>query len=183
MRVIVTVIIGKRTNEDFEKIFELARIVAQSVDCSLEIPRQVARQQHRANAPATTPCEYWRINLFFPFIDHLMTQFDERFPESSRSIYLGYYLIPKYLPQLDDEKLKAIRESYQADLPQFHSFEQELLRWRNMTRKFDVNDKYPLQTALKIADKEFFPNLHAILSSILTLPVGSVCCERSFSSL
>ena len=178
-----TVIISKRTNEDFEKIFERARIVAQSVDCSLEIPRQVARQQHRANAPATTPCEYWRINLFFPFIDHLMTQFDERFPESSRNMYLGYYLIPKYLPQLDDEKLKAICESYQADLPQFHSFEQELLRWRNMTRKFDVNDKYPLQTALKIADKEFFPNLHAILSSILTLPVGSVCCERSFSSL
>ena len=84
-----------------------------------------------------------------------MTQFDERFPESSRNMYLGYYLIPKYLPQLDDEKLKAIRESYQADLPQFHSFEQELLRWRNMTRKFDVNDKYALQTALKIADKEF----------------------------
>ena len=42
---------------------------------------------------------------------------------------------------------------------------------------------HPLHTALKIADKEFFPNLHAILSSILTLPVGSVCCERSFSSL
>ena len=178
-----TVIISKRTNEDFQKIFQRARIVAQSVDCSLEIPRQVARQQHRANAPATTPFEYWRINLFFPFIDHLMTQFDERFPDSSRNMYLGYYLIPKYLPQLDDEELKAIRESYQADLPQFHSFEQEFLRWRNMTRKFDVNDKYPLQTALKIADKEFFPNLHAILSSILTLPVGSVCCERSFSSL
>ena len=51
-----TVIISKRTNEDFEKIFERARIVAKSVDCSLEIPRQVARQQHRANAPATTPC-------------------------------------------------------------------------------------------------------------------------------
>ena len=150
-----TVIISKRTNEDFEKIFERARIVAQSVDCSLEIPRQVARQQHRANAPATTPCEYWRINLFFPFIDHSMTQFDERFPESSCNMSLGYYLIPKYLPQLDDEKLKAIRESYQADLPQFHLFEQELLCWRNMTRKFDVNDKYPLQTALKIADKEF----------------------------
>ena len=46
-----------------------------------------------------------------------------------------------------------------------------------------IYDKYPLQTALKIADKEFFPNLHAILLSILTLPVGSVCCERSFSSL
>ena len=41
-----------------------------------------------------------------------MTQFDERFPESSRNMYLGYYLIPKYLPQLDDEKLKAIRESF-----------------------------------------------------------------------
>ena len=31
-----------------------------------------------------------------------------------------------------------------------------------MTRKFDVNDKYPLQTAFKIADKEFFPNLHVM---------------------
>ena len=126
---------------------------------------------------------------YFSYINY-MTIYSHKFLTDCKlselriaNMYLGYYLIPKYLPQLDDEKLKAIRESYQADLPQFHSFKQELLRWRNMTRKFDVNDKYPLQTPLKIADKEFFPDLHAILSSILTLPVGSVCCERSVSSL
>ena len=80
-----TVIISKRTNEDFEKIFERARIVAQSVDCSLEIPRQVARQQHRANAPATTPCEYcledqFILSIHRPLNDTIRRTFPRVFP-------------------------------------------------------------------------------------------------------
>ena len=32
-------------------------------------------------------------------------------------------------------------------------------------------------------NKSFYPNIHAILLLLLTLPVGSCSCERSFSSL
>ena len=32
-------------------------------------------------------------------------------------------------------------------------------------------------------DKDFYPNVHAILKLLLTLPVGSVSCERSFSKM
>ena len=40
-----------------------------------------------------------------------------------------------------------------------------------------------LLDALRIADSEFFPNIHSILKLVLTLPVGSVPCEPSFSAM
>ena len=36
---------------------------------------------------------------------------------------------------------------------------------------------------MAIADAEFFPNIHEIMKLILTIPVGSVPCERSFSAM
>ena len=40
-----------------------------------------------------------------------------------------------------------------------------------------------LQTAIKLANKDLYPNVFIILQVLLTLPVTSVCCERSFLSL
>ena len=40
-----------------------------------------------------------------------------------------------------------------------------------------------LLDALQITDSEFFPNIHSILKLVLTLQVGSVPCERSFSAI
>ena len=47
----------------------------------------------------------------------------------------------------------------------------------------DQLEKMSLVDALTFADKEFFPNVYEVLKLILTLPVGSVPCERSFSIL
>lgn len=43
--------------------------------------------------------------------------------------------------------------------------------------------KHALASALKVADSDFFPNIHEIMRLIYTLPVGSVPCERSFSAM
>ena len=40
-----------------------------------------------------------------------------------------------------------------------------------------------LTDALKIANPMLFPNISAILQLLLTLPVGSCSCERSFSAM
>ena len=42
---------------------------------------------------------------------------------------------------------------------------------------------HTLLDTLKLADANFFPNVHEIIKLILTIPVGAVPCERSFSAM
>ena len=44
-------------------------------------------------------------------------------------------------------------------------------------------NEIPLQDTLKIANSDFFPNVHSILKLVLTLLVGSIPCDRSFSAM
>ena len=41
-------------------------------------PRTASRQQHRANAPHDTAEEYYRRNLFIPFLDHITQEMSSR---------------------------------------------------------------------------------------------------------
>lgn len=45
------------------------------------------------------------------------------------------------------------------------------------------SEKIKLLDVLILADSEFFPNVHEIVKLMLTLPVGSVPCEHSFSTM
>ena len=82
--------------------------------------------------------------------------------------------------------MKAIEIFYEGDLPSVTTFEAEVEIWKE---KFAAEadkaqlDKMKLVDVLPLADMEFFPNIHAILRIILTIPVGSVPCEHSFSGL
>jgi len=40
-----------------------------------------------------------------------------------------------------------------------------------------------LQQAVSHCDEAFYPNISTILQLLLTLPVGSYSCERSFTSM
>ena len=46
-----------------------------------------------------------------------------------------------------------------------------------------ILEKMDLIAALKHADRDFFPNINSVLKLMLTLPVGAVPCERSFSAM
>jgi hypothetical protein len=48
-------------------------------------------------------------------------------------------------------------------------------------QKQDSNQS--LEEAIEIADPNYYPNLHAVVRVLLTIPVGSVPCERSFSDM
>ena len=41
-------------------------------------PRTASRQQHRANAPYDTAEEYYRRNLFIPFLDYITQEMSLR---------------------------------------------------------------------------------------------------------
>jgi hypothetical protein len=40
-----------------------------------------------------------------------------------------------------------------------------------------------LEEAIALADPIYYPNVHAIFRVLLTMPVWSVPCERSFSAM
>ena len=75
----------KALNEKREKaeaVFKrwYSNAVELSSDLATEpsIPRTASRQQHRANSPHDTPEEYYRRNLFVPFLDHITQEMSSR---------------------------------------------------------------------------------------------------------
>ena len=99
---------------------------------------------------------------------------------------LVVYLVPSDLHLLTDTHMKNIVEYYGKFLTREESygFEYEVRKSRRL------HDKTPAETrpkspaeALKCSSRQIFPAIHRILIILLTTPVGSVSCERSFSAL
>ena len=71
-----------------------AERMASIIDVTLAAPRLVGRQQHRANADIGSGSvqDYYRINVYYPFVDHVLLQLKERFS--------GHFSIIKQLSAL-----------------------------------------------------------------------------------
>jgi hypothetical protein len=48
------------------------------IDISESMPRRCGQQTTRANHPTETPKQYWRISLYYPFMNHLITELQSR---------------------------------------------------------------------------------------------------------
>ena len=52
-----------------------------------------------------------------------------------------------------------------------------------LCRSSKQDSNQSLEEAIELADPNYYPNLHAVFRVLLTMPVGSVPCERSFSDM
>ena len=142
------------------------------------------RQVHRANAPATNVEDFYRVNYYFPFVDHVISHLQSRFPVELKNALLAFYLLPEKVQQLTKEQEKNIMEEFIGEMPSPSTFQQELDRWKHKVSIMTPEAKrQQLVAQLGKIDKNFYPNIYAVLSMLLTLPVGSCSCERSFSAL
>jgi hypothetical protein len=66
-----------------------------------------------------------------------------------------------------------------ADVTDLDAFKNEISRW---TKKTEMLTEKSLQETVRITNKDLYLN-NLVLRLLLILPVTSVCCERSFSSL
>ena len=174
---------------DEQKITVLYR---RSVDFANKIgvepqkPRSANRQRHRANAGAAEQSveQYFKLNVFHPFLDHIITHLQNRFPTEIQNVMYASYLIPKRLRQMSPEIEATLLATFVDDMPSPTEFEQEMLRWKTKWSRMMVQDRPDtLIEAVEKCREEFFPNIAAILQLLLTLPIGSVACDRTFSSL
>ena len=59
----------------------------------------------------------------------------------------------------------------------------EMERWKMFCAGLQKQDSnQSLEEAIELTDPYYYPNLHAVFRVLLTMPVGSVPCERSFSA-
>ena len=104
----------KHNDEQFDCLFSRAEKIAERLEVDLKPKRRVffffifigilpshysniiyhvGRQVHRKNAaPDTSPVSAHK--LFFPFIDHVISEMERRFPDDLKNHMTGYYLIP-----------------------------------------------------------------------------------------
>ena len=68
------------------------------------LPRRCGRQTTRANHPTETPKLYWRISLYNPFLDHLITELESCLLKSENSFH-AQHLLPRAVKEL---KIKSL---------------------------------------------------------------------------
>ncbi len=181
-------ILLQRQESKFDVLWEKATAIADTIDIVLSKPRTVACSRFRSNAGSeldSGAMEYYRRNVYYPFIDHCVSQFNERFPATAESLFLWYKLLPSKMCSLTEGDIVAIEQFYGPDLPDKVAFKCEVEKWKVMVSQTDNSSmpKHALSAALQAADSDFSPNIHEIMRLILTLPVGSVPCERSSSAM
>ena len=181
-------------NAEHSRLYEEAVQLAGGIGIEPSQPRTVQRQVHRDNAPATSPNQYYRINLTRVFLDHAVQQLDSRFPPEAYTCYKGMSIVPAVLlNNLPSWKANVHEfcDDYPDDIPNAVGLHAELELWQRMwmqkrdeffvQRQENVPEK--ISETLKVVDPPSFPNVFAILQILATIPVTSCSCERSISSL
>ena len=172
---------SERESDRFRELWQV--IIQISTDLAIEPSRKrnVKRQQNRTNPPVADTESYYRVAYYFTFLDHILSHLKTRFPPELEGALLATSLLPGNVSGISSETIANIKAEYSAHLPYPSSFESEVATWK--VHVAETSDKgTDLLSICNFADenKVFYPNIHTVL---LSLPVGSCSCERSFSAL
>ncbi|XP_060865953.1 52 kDa repressor of the inhibitor of the protein kinase-like [Metopolophium dirhodum] len=181
--------IVKKTLEDIRNDDEFLKIVTDSKEYlgieSLTAPRITNRQKGRSNNPAETAEIYYKINVYYPFLDYVLSELAARFSNHHEKIGNLQILIPKFMKNKNDakSKLTEIHKMYLVN----EKLENLLCEYQLWTKKWegisdDLNEFNAIKT-LEKCDKQFFPLIYNLLKILATLPVSTASAERSFSTL
>ena len=98
---------------------------------------------------------------------------------------LATHLLPSNVSSISDATIAKLSAEFADVLPHQSEIKTEINTWKVHMSEFNLSEKDCLLTTCRVADKHkmYYPNVHSMLMLLLSLPVGSCSCERSFSSL
>lgn len=200
---VLTILKEKRRNSDanFNLIFNNSKkcLNKLGLDDKINIPRITKQMTNRANPSIKNPEDYFRIVLFIPFLEDLISDLEYRFDEKSVSVFDLDIVLPSTIHNKEvynnktkfqikvDNVITQFRKLIAANLNLSEDsvkkyFEGELQLWHT----YWENEKEIPKTALEAfekCDSEIFPIVHNLFQLLLTLPATSATAERNFSSL
>ena len=90
-----------REDTCWEKVWKKQEQVATAVNVTMMKPRTTSVQSHPANAAGNrieqNPSEYYRVNVYYPFIDHVLAELETRFSEDHKGLIAAQNLVPVHL--------------------------------------------------------------------------------------
>ena len=101
-------IADQRTKAQWESMWKKIEAIGKKIDVEMKTPRCVGRQRYRENAVITTddiPKLYYRQNVNFPFIDHVLTELNERFADFNLHVIAAQLLRPRNVSNLSAENV------------------------------------------------------------------------------
>ncbi|CAC5416033.1 unnamed protein product [Mytilus coruscus] len=115
----------------WESLFEEVKNIANEHDIEPSCPRQVGRQQNRANVPVDSASDYWRRVLYYVFLDHLINELQQRLIVTEPR-FQANCLLPSQATknQITDAKVDELFTAYRTDIPgDLDFFKTEVDRW------------------------------------------------------
>ncbi|XP_053405138.1 zinc finger MYM-type protein 1-like [Mercenaria mercenaria] len=183
-QVITGMLQAERADDDaWAALYDKSVDLAKDVDVDPSMPRHVGRYIHMPNAPADTPSQYWKTNMYLPFMDSLLQELDSRLLQG-HARYKVQFLIPTKVNQLTDELVSEIFTEFEQDLQVDEAtFVRECQRWSTKWRISSPQNLSTLETALSSAKDVSCTNIRRCLLILLCMPVSTATAERSFFTM
>lgn len=170
------------------KLFLIAQEFAREIDEEIKIPRVVGHQCHRENYNCDSPEDYYRVSIFIPFIEHFVSQLEERFLKHKALLTKIENILPNKIIKLNEmelnESIEIIMKQWPEDLQGIcdNILKKEALLWKS---KWCSASDLPTNfiDALNCCNESVFPNTFKMLHICATLPCTAASAERSFSTL
>ena len=162
-------------------LFEKATEVGEEFEIPPSTSRRVGRQVHRMNHPINDPSEYLRVLLYLVFLDHLATEISSHVIKNEAR-FSGPCLVPNKLHTLTDQTTNSIFDSFRTDIGDRQAFLDEV-RWKTRWNMVDGQKPQTVLEKLNVTNQDLYPNIYAIFTVLITMPVSSASSERSFSAM
>ena len=85
-----------RADDSWSKVCGTVQTIGESIRVVITKPRVTANQRHRANAGNAdqTSEDYYRINVYYPFIDRVVEEIETRFAFEHKGLLVAQALVP-----------------------------------------------------------------------------------------
>jgi len=92
--------------------------MAEKVGTAAEMLRLTSRQQHRSNAEAQTPAEYFQRNVTIPLLDHIVMCIEKQFSPSAKAATSLIGLVHVFCLQEISTSMRLLTPTLMISCPQ-----------------------------------------------------------------
>ncbi|XP_008178700.1 52 kDa repressor of the inhibitor of the protein kinase-like [Acyrthosiphon pisum] len=165
-------------SNEFKKIEEWSKTKNLDIDFY-----KLTRIQKRSINGNITAEDYYRSNVYIPFLENFLTQLEGRCLQHRELLQCFRCLLPGYIIYSDtDNDFKLLIKTYKDDLDCSEmQIMGEMYLWQNKCKSMSTSTN--IVQLFCECENTIFPCIYKLLKILITLPVTTATSERSFSTL